>query len=145
MIALLQRVSTAEVEVGGRLVAKIGRGLCVFIGIEKTDGLDYIKRMAERLLNYRVFADERGHMNLSVVDVGGELLLVPNFTLAADTKKGMRPSFTPAAEPAEAKRLFELLLHEMRGHYTRVQHGSFGVHMRVALTNDGPVTLWLKA
>jgi len=145
MIALLQRVARAEVAVEGEVVAAIGPGLCVFVGVERDDGPAQAERMAERLLAYRVFADAAGHMNRSVLDVDGELLLVPNFTLAADTRKGTRPSFSPAAAPDHARHLFSLLLGALQRRHARVRQGRFGAHMRVGLVNDGPVTVTLKA
>jgi len=145
MIGLLQRVSEASVTVEGMAVAGIGRGLLVLVGVEKGDGEKQADRLLERLLGYRMFPDVGGRMNLSVSDIGGGLLLVPQFTLAADTKKGMRPSFTPAAVPDEGRRLFEYLAHEARGRHADVQCGVFGANMQVRLVNDGPVTFWLRA
>lgn len=145
MIGLLQRVSTARVEVGGETVGEIGPGLLVLVGVERSDAEAQADRLLERLLGYRVFADPEGKMNLSVRDIGGGLLLVPQFTLAADTRKGMRPSFTPAAPPAEGERLFAYLAGQARRQHTPVATGRFGAHMRVDLTNDGPVTFWLQA
>ena len=144
MIGLLQRVAEARVEVGGEIVGEIGSGLLVLVGVEQGDGEREVNRLLERLLGYRVFADPEGKMNLSVREIGGGLLLVPQFTLAADTRKGMRPSFTPAAAPAEGERLFAYLLDQARRQHTPVAAGRFGAHMRVSLTNDGPVTLWLR-
>lgn len=145
MIGLLQRVSEASVVVEGEAVASIGRGLLVLAGVEKGDSEAQAERLLERLLGYRVFPDAEGRMNLSVLDINGGLLLVPQFTLAADTKKGMRPSFTPAAEPEEGRRLFEYLTEKARQRHTDVQCGIFGANMQVSLTNDGPVSFWLKA
>ncbi|MDZ7621971.1 MAG: D-aminoacyl-tRNA deacylase [Candidatus Competibacteraceae bacterium] len=145
MIGLLQRVSAARVEVGGVTVGEIGPGLLVLVGVERGDAEAQADRLLERLLGYRVFADAEGKMNLSVRDIDGGLLLVPQFTLAADTQKGMRPSFTPAAPPAEGERLFAYLTTRARQQHTRVATGRFGAHMRVDLTNDGPVTFWLQA
>ena len=145
MIGLLQRVAEARVEVGGETVGEIGPGLLVLIGVEQGDGEREANRLLERLLGYRVFSDPEGKMNLSVREIGGGLLLVPQFTLAADTRKGMRPSFTPAAPPAEGERLFAYLLDQARRQHTPVAAGRFGAHMRVSLTNDGPVTFWLHA
>lgn len=144
MIGLLQRVSSAHVSVAGEVVGAIGRGLMVLVGVERGDGLYQADRLLERLLGYRVFADEGGKMNLSVRDVGGGLLLVPQFTLAADTDKGMRPSFTPAAAPAEGQRLFNYLAERARLAHPQVAAGQFGADMQVSLTNDGPVTFWLR-
>lgn len=145
MIGLLQRVSVARVEVDGATVGEIGPGLLVLVGVERGDAEAQADRLLERLLGYRVFADAEGKMNLSVRDRDGGLLLVPQFTLAADTRKGMRPSFTPAAPPAEGERLFAYLTTRARQQHPRVATGRFGAHMRVELTNDGPVTFWLQA
>lgn len=145
MIGLLQRVAAAHVEVGGDRVGEIGPGLLVLVGVERGDTEIQADRLLERLLGYRVFADPEGKMNLSVRDVSGGLLLVPQFTLAADTRKGMRPSFTPAASPAEGERLFAYLVEQARQQHTPVATGRFGAHMQVSLTNDGPVTFWLRA
>ncbi|MDG4595994.1 MAG: D-aminoacyl-tRNA deacylase [Candidatus Contendobacter sp.] len=145
MIGLLQRVTEARVEVGGDLVGEIGPGLLVLVGVERGDGEREADRLLERLLGYRVFADAEGKMNLSVREIGGGLLLVPQFTLAADTGKGLRPSFTPAASPAEGERRFGYLVEQARRRHTLVATGQFGAHMRVSLTNDGPVTFWLRA
>ena len=144
MIGLLQRVRTARVEVDGKTVAAIGRGLLVFIGVEQRDDESRAKRLLERLLGYRVFPDAAGKMNLSVADIGGGLLLVPQFTLAADTNKGMRPSFTPAAAPEDGRRLFDYLVESARSRSAPVQAGVFGADMQVTLTNDGPVTFLLR-
>ncbi|MFO1421118.1 MAG: D-aminoacyl-tRNA deacylase [Candidatus Competibacteraceae bacterium] len=144
MIGLLQRVVEARVEVGGETVGAIGPGLLVLVGVERGDGEREADRLLERLLGYRVFADAEGKMNLSVREIGGGVLLVPQFTLAADTGKGMRPSFTPAAPPAEGERLFEYLVQQTRRQHAPVATGRFGAHMRVGLTNDGPVTFWLR-
>ena len=144
MIGLLQRVSQAKVEVDGASIGAIGRGLMVLLCAERGDGEAEADRLLERLLGYRVFADAEGKMNLSLREVQGGLLLVPQFTLAADTRKGMRPSFTPAAAPAEGARLFDYLLARARAAYPAVEAGHFGAHMQVSLTNDGPVTIWLR-
>lgn len=145
MIGLLQRVTQARVEVAGETIGAIDRGLLVLIGIEKGDSEAQAERLLERLLGYRVFPDPAGRMNLSVKDIQGDLLLVPQFTLPADTKKGMRPSFTPAALPAEGERLFNYLLARAGELHQPVAGGRFGANMQVSLTNDGPVTLWLRA
>jgi D-tyrosyl-tRNA(Tyr) deacylase len=144
MIGLLQRVSEARVEVEGEIVGEIDAGLLVLIGVERGDDEAQAERLLERLLSYRVFADAEGKMNLSLRDLGGGLLLVPQFTLAADTRKGMRPSFTPAAPPVEGERLFNVLTVLARQQHTRVATGRFGAHMQVSLINDGPVTFWLR-
>ena len=146
MIALLQRVSEAYVSVAQERIAQIGRGVLVLVGIERDDGASEADRLLERILGYRVFPDAEGRMNLSVVDVHGGLLLVPQFTLAADTRKGMRPSFTPAASPEAGRRWFDYLLDNARQRYPGDVHsGQFGAEMRVGLINDGPVTFWLRA
>lgn len=144
MIGLLQRVTAARVEVGGDLVGAIGPGLLVLVGVERGDGEIQADRLLERLLGYRVFADLEGKMNRSVREIGGGLLLVPQFTLAADTGKGMRPSFTPAAPPTMGERLFDYLAGQAHRQHAPVATGRFGAHMRVSLTNDGPVTFWLQ-
>lgn len=144
MIGLLQRVTEARVVVAGETVGRIGRGLLVLIGVERGDGESQADRLLERLLGYRVFPDADGRMNLSVSDVGGGLLLVPQFTLPADTRKGMRPSFTPAAAPEEGERLFDHLAGRARARHPDVATGRFGADMQVSLTNDGPVTFWLQ-
>ncbi|MFQ5935360.1 MAG: D-aminoacyl-tRNA deacylase [Acidiferrobacterales bacterium] len=144
MIGLLQRVTSAQVTVGEEAIGEIGSGLLALIGIERKDNENHADRLLERLLSYRVFPDETGRMNRSLQDVTGGLLLVPNFTLVADTKKGTRASFTPAAAPADSKRLFDHLVDCARARYAVVQSGVFGAHMKVTLTNDGPVTFWLR-
>ena len=144
MIGLLQRVSAAHVAVAGEIVGEIDAGLLVLIGVECGDGEAQAGRLLERLLRYRVFADAEGKMNRSLRDVGGGLLLVPQFTLAADTRKGLRPSFTPAAPPADGERLFNALAAQARQQHAPVATGRFGAHMQVSLINDGPVTFWLR-
>ena len=144
MIGLLQRVSQARVEVEGASVGAIGPGLLVLVCAERGDTQAEADRLLERVLGYRVFGDAEGKMNLNLRDVQGGLLLVPQFTLAADTHKGMRPSFTPAALPAEGERLFEYLAAAARAVHPEVETGRFGAHMQVSLTNDGPVTIWLR-
>jgi D-tyrosyl-tRNA(Tyr) deacylase len=144
MIALLQRVSQAGVEVEGESVGRIGPGLLVLLCAERGDSEAEADRLLARVLGYRVFADAGGKMNLSLGDVNGGLLLVPQFTLAADTHKGMRPSFTPAAPPAEGERLFDYFAARARASHAAVETGKFGAHMQVSLTNDGPVTIWLR-
>lgn len=144
MIALLQRVSGAGVRVGQQVVGEIDSGLLVFVGVEQRDSEAQADRLCERILSYRVFADAQDKMNLSVADTGGGVLLVPQFTLAADTNKGNRPSFSSAAAPAESERLFDYLLHRMRQQHARVASGQFGADMQVSLVNDGPVTFWLQ-
>jgi len=144
MIGLLQRVAQARVEVDGACVGAIGPGLLVLVCAERGDSEAESERLLERVLGYRVFADAEGKMNLSLRDVQGGLLLVPQFTLAADTHKGMRPSFTPAAPPQEGGRLFDYFVARARASYPEVETGRFGAHMQVSLTNDGPVTIWLR-
>jgi len=144
MIALIQRVDGAEVAAEGRTIASIGRGVLALIGVESDDSSASAVRMAERLLSYRIFADSEGRMNLSLADIDGELLLVPNFTLAADTRKGSRASFTPAAAPDRGKTLFDELVGQFVQHSPPVQSGIFGAEMQVSLVNDGPVTFLLK-
>lgn len=144
MIGLLQRVSHAEVAVGGECIARIGAGLLVLVGVERGDRDEQAQRLAERLVQYRVFADDAGRMNLDVGAVGGSLLLVPQFTLAADTRKGNRPGFSQAAEPGEGRRLFGVLVEAVRGLGIPVAQGRFGADMQVTLTNAGPVTFWLR-
>ncbi|MEJ2646140.1 MAG: D-aminoacyl-tRNA deacylase [Gammaproteobacteria bacterium] len=144
MIGLLQRVTQASVRIGGETVGAIEAGLLVLVGVERGDGAAQADRLLERLLGYRVFADEQQRMNLSVTDTGGGLLLVPQFTLAADTRKGMRPSFTPAAPPERGERLFGYLLEQARRRHAPVAGGRFGADMQVQLVNDGPVTFWLQ-
>ena len=146
MLALIQRVTQAAVHVDGERVGVIGPGLLALVGIEPGDGDAQIVRMCERLLGYRVFADGDGRMNRSLADSGGGLLLVSQFTLAADTSSGMRPGFSTAAPPAEAERTFARLLQTCREkHAPGVETGRFGAHMTVSLVNDGPVTFLLKA
>jgi len=144
MIALLQRVSAARVEVKQSTIGAIERGILALIGVERGDDVATADRLLARMLGYRMFADAQDKMNLSVQDIGGGVLLVPQFTLAADTHKGMRPSFTPAAEPAEGRRLFEYLVGQARAQHANIQTGRFGADMQVALVNDGPVTFWLQ-
>lgn len=144
MIGLLQRVSHASVSVEGSLIGKIDRGLVVFVGIEKTDSEANADRLLQRLLGYRVFADKQNRMNLSLLDVHGGLLLIPQFTLPADTHRGMRPSFSSAASPEFGKRLFDYLLEKASESYELVEAGQFAADMQVTLTNDGPVTFWLQ-
>jgi D-tyrosyl-tRNA(Tyr) deacylase len=145
MIGLLQRVRSAHVEVDNATVGIIQRGLLIFVGVEQGDDEPKADRLLERLLGYRVFPDAAGKMNLSVEEIGGGILLVPQFTLAADTKKGARPSFTPAAPPEQGRQLFEYLVNRARTQYALVESGVFGADMQVTLTNDGPVTFWLEA
>jgi D-tyrosyl-tRNA(Tyr) deacylase len=144
MIGLLQRVSQARVDVDGATVGAIGNGLLVLVCAERGDTQAQAEHLLDRLLGCRVFSDAEGKMNLGLKEVGGGLLLVPQFTLAADTRKGNRPSFTSAAAPEEGKRLFDYMLARARNLHTPVASGVFGAHMQVTLTNDGPVTIWLR-
>ena len=145
MIALIQRVSEAAVFVEQDCVGRIGAGLLALVAVEPDDDEARIQRMAERLLGYRVFSDAEGKMNLSLTDTGGGLLLVSQFTLAADTRKGMRPSFTTAAPPELGRRGFDRLLAVCRERLPGVETGRFGAHMRISLVNDGPVTFRLES
>ena len=146
MLSLIQRVTEASVSVDGDSLGRIGPGLLALVGIEPGDGDAQVARMAERLLGYRVFGDDEGRMNRSLADIRGGLLLVSQFTLAADTRSGMRPGFSTAAAPAEAERIFSRLLAECRKrHPAGVETGRFGAHMVVSLVNDGPVTFLLRA
>lgn len=145
MIALIQRVLEARVSVAGQTVGEIGPGLLALVAVEKADQSANSARMVERLLGYRVFSDDAGKMNRSLTDTGGGLLLVSQFTLAADTAKGTRPSFTPAAAPADAERLFDELVTLARQRHPVVATGEFGAEMTVSLVNHGPVTLRLTA
>ena len=144
MIGLLQRVSQAHVTIAGREVARIDRGLLVLVCAERGDTEAGAQRLLDRLLGYRVFSDAQGKMNLSLRDVGGGLLLVPQFTLAADTRSGARPSFTPAAAPEPGRALFDFAVRRARELHPVVASGEFGADMQVSLTNDGPVTFWLQ-
>ncbi len=146
MLALIQRVTEARVEVEGDTVGAIGPGLLALIGVEPGDGREQITKLGDRLLRYRVFSDDAGKMNLSLADTGGGLLLVSQFTLAADTRSGLRPSFSTAAAPADAERVFgELVAYCRQQHTNAVETGRFGAHMVVSLVNDGPVTFLLRA
>lgn len=144
MIGLLQRVTTAAVSIGGREISRIERGLLVLVGVQKADGEAQAERLLERLLGCRVFPDADGKMNLSLRDSGGGLLLVPQFTLAADTASGSRPGFSKAAPPDRARELFVLLVAKARAGWPGAEAGEFGAHMQVSLVNDGPVTFWLE-
>ena len=145
MIGLIQRVTSAEVRVAGEVVGAIARGLVALIAVRPEDTEASAERLLERLLSYRVFADAAGRMSLSTRDIGGGLLLVPQFTLAADTRKGTRAGFSTAAEPELARRLFGYLLDRARASYAPVSAGVFGSDMQVSLINDGPVTFWLES
>jgi D-aminoacyl-tRNA deacylase len=144
MIALIQRVSKAAVTVDSQTVGAIGRGILALIGVQRGDTTASADRLLERVLTYRIFGDEQGKMNLSLRDIQGELLLVSQFTLAADTQKGTRAGFSTAAAPDEARRLFDHFLDRARATHGSVASGVFGAHMEVSLVNDGPVTFWLE-
>ncbi len=144
MIGLLQRVNQASVTVKGNTVASIKTGLLVLIGIEKDDNEQKAERLFKKLIAYRVFPDDKEKMNLGLKDINGDLLLVPQFTLPADTRKGLRPSFSSAAPPDLGKRLFDYIVQYSKEHYPNVETGVFGADMKVNLTNDGPVTFWLQ-
>lgn len=144
MIALIQRVTSAHVSVDNQTVGAIGAGLLALVAVQPEDGEPQAQRMVQRLLGYRVFADAAGKMNRSLTDTGGDLLLVSQFTLAADTRSGMRPSFTTAAAPEHGQHWFDRLVELARLAHPRVETGRFGAHMEVHLVNDGPVTFWLE-
>jgi D-tyrosyl-tRNA(Tyr) deacylase len=145
MIALLQRVLEAEIRIGGAVVASIKGGLLVFVGVRPDDDVQAAQKLLDRMLKYRIFGDELGKMNLNLSQIDGDLLLVPQFTLAADTRHGLRPGFSTAAPPDLGRRLFEELVAAARAQHPRVECGVFGADMQVALVNDGPVTFWLEA
>ena len=147
MIGLLQRVVEASVDIGAERVASIGAGLLVLVGVRPDDDESSALRLLSRLLQYRVFADQAGKMNLDLGQTRGDLLLVPQFTLAAETHKGLRPGFSTAAPPEQGRRLFDALVQGARARHQhgRIETGVFGAHMRVSLTNDGPVTFWLES
>jgi D-aminoacyl-tRNA deacylase len=145
VIALIQRVTGANVKVAGKPVGVIGAGLVALLGVERGDTEVEALLLAERVTNYRIFADKEGKMNLSVKDVRGQILAVPQFTLAADTNSGARPSFSSAATPAEAERLFKRFVEKIQEWSPRVATGQFGADMQLSLVNDGPVTFWLRA
>ena len=144
MIALIQRVSRAEVSVADVSLGKIAHGILALIGVRKGDTEPAADRLLERIVGYRIFADAQGRMNLCLREVAGGLLLVPQFTLAADTRSGMRAGFSTAAPPDEGKRLFDYLVERARASLSPVASGTFGAHMQVSLVNDGPVTFWLE-
>jgi len=145
MIGLLQRVTQAKVIIDGDTVASINTGLLVLVGVEKNDSEKQAQRLFEKLIAYRVFPDDQDKMNLSLRDINGDLLLVPQFTLAADTQKGLRPSFSNAAPPESSKQLFEYLIDYARQQFDNIETGVFGADMQVSLNNDGPVTFWLQS
>jgi len=144
MIALIQRVTQAKVEVGGEVVGQIGKGLLVLLGVEKDDDRQKADKLAEKVLNYRVFSDENDKMNLNVQQVAGEVLVVSQFTLVADTQKGLRPSFSKGATPSLANELYEYFAQKC-GEKVKVECGRFAADMQVSLVNEGPVTFWLQA
>ena len=144
MIALIQRVTEAQVRIDGRIAGAIERGILALVGVQKGDTAQSAERLLERVLTYRIFPDTEGRMNLSLRDISGGLLLVSQFTLAADTRKGTRAGFSTAAAPDEARQLFELLLRQARATHSPVATGEFGADMQVSLVNDGPVTFWLE-
>lgn len=144
MIALIQRVTQAEVRIAGRVAGAIDRGILALVGVKRGDDEAAVERLLERILGYRIFPDHEARMNLSLRDIGGGLLLVSQFTLAADTRKGTRAGFSTAAAPEEAQRLFDLLVSRARAQHTPVATGEFGADMQVSLINDGPVTFWLE-
>ena len=145
MIALIQRVSEASVSIDGKIVVSIGKGLLVLLGIEKNDSVLEADRIAEKLLHCRIFEDDKDRLNLDVITINGEVLIVPNFTLAADTKKGNRPGFSTALEPNKAEPLFNYLIQQLERSYPLIKQGVFGSNMQVKLVNDGPITISLKA
>ncbi len=145
MIGLLQRVTEASVAIDKKIVGRIDQGLLVLVGVEKNDTETQANRLLERLLSYRVFPDDEDKMNLSLTDINGGLLLVPQFTLAADTQKGKRPSFSSAASPDKGQELFQYLVERAQADFPDVETGRFGEDMQVSLVNDGPVTFWLEA
>ena len=144
MIALIQRVSEAKVVVNNKNIGEIQQGVLAFVGVEKNDSEAQVTRLLDKILSYRIFADAEDKMNLSVQDINGGLLLVPQFTLAADTQKGCRPSFSSAAPPALGEELFDEFVKQAKSKYQHIQTGQFGADMKVSLLNDGPVTFWLQ-
>ena len=144
MIGLLQRVKNASVTVNEQVLGAVKQGLLVLVCAEKGDSAEQCEKLAKKVLAYRIFEDENGKMNKSVSDIGGEILIVSQFTLAADTAKGLRPSFTPAADPETGKRLYEHFIEKIKESGLKTETGQFGANMQVALINDGPVTIWLK-
>lgn len=144
MIGLLQRVQRASVTVEGKVIGSAAKGLLVLVCAEKGDTKEQCEKLAKKVLAYRIFEDEKGKMNKSLSDIKGDILIVSQFTLAADTAKGLRPSFTPAADPETGKKLYEHFVETVRQSGLRTETGEFGAYMQVALVNDGPVTIWLK-
>jgi len=144
MISIIQRVTTAKVTVNNQVIGMIDAGIMALVAVEKEDTQKDVERLLERIINYRIFADDNDRMNLSLRDINGGLLLVPQFTLAADTRKGNRPSFISAASPEKGRQLFGYLQHLATSIYPNVQFGQFGADMRVSLINNGPVTFTLR-
>ena len=144
MIGLLQRVKSASVTVDGQVIGSAGQGLLVLVCAEKGDTQEQSEKLAKKVLAYRIFEDENGKMNKSLTDIGGDILIVSQFTLAAETSKGLRPSFTPAADPETGKKLYEHFVSKVKESGLRTETGEFGAYMQVALVNDGPVTILLK-
>jgi len=144
MLTVIQRVTHANVCVNGCIIGEIKQGIVALLAIKKSDSETEVKQLIDRILSYRIFADKAGKMNLSVKDINGGLLLIPQFTLAADTKKGARPSFTPAAPPSLSKPIFEFAVRYAKQQYNKISCGEFGADMQVSLCNDGPVTFTLK-
>ncbi len=144
MLGLIQRVSSSKVEVNGEVIGSIGQGITALIGIEKSDSEADARRLCEKILDYRIFSDREGKMNLGLRDIKGGLLLVPQFTLAANTRKGMRPSFSSAAPPDTSRQLFSYFCDYTKKQYLNVETGSFGADMQVSICNDGPVTFMLQ-
>ena len=145
MLALIQRVSSASVKISDKTIGQIGQGLLVFLGIEKEDTENEADKLLNKLMSYRVFSDDEDKMNLSVKDVKGSLLIISQFTLAADTNKGLRPSFSSALPPGEAELLYQYFLNQAQRQYDQIEYGKFGADMQVSLVNDGPVTFLLKS
>ena len=144
MIGLLQRVQSASVTVEGKVIGSAGKGLMVLVCAEKGDTEEQCEKLAKKVLAYRIFEDEKGKMNKSLTDIQGDILIVSQFTLAADTAKGLRPSFTLAADPETGKKLYEHFVETVKQSGLRTETGEFGAYMQVSLVNDGPVTIWLK-
>ena len=145
MLGLVQRVSSASVSIEGSITGEIGQGILLLLGVQKNDSKADAEKLLQKILSYRIFSDDEGKMNLSLSDVSGGLLIVSQFTLAADTKKGLRPSFSSAAPPELAERLYDYFLAQASAHHTSVQSGQFGANMQVSLCNDGPVTFMLDS
>jgi D-tyrosyl-tRNA(Tyr) deacylase len=144
VLGLIQRVSHGRVEVSEKVVGEIAQGMLVLVGVQPDDTMEQVKKLGDKLLNYRIFADSDGKTNLSLVDIQGGLLLVPQFSLAADTRKGLRPSFSSAARPEQAQQLFNDLVEYCRAQYHLVEQGEFGADMQVSLCNDGPLTFMIS-